>query len=85
MHKPPAQQIIEARAALSRALMRQRKGDTRQKIVLGATAWNWLCSDNTAASRFIAHVSGMTIREQDKAHLDAAVSELQKTLPVQNS
>jgi hypothetical protein len=84
MRKSPAEQIAEARAALQRAQERQRREDTRQKIVVGATAWGWLCGDPQAARRFISHVQAADIREQDKDLLYQAIHELQKTIPTQS-
>lgn len=81
--KSAQEQIQLARAALVRAQERARREDTRQKIIIGATAWGWLCHDTQAARRFIAHVQSGTIREQDKPLLEAAVRELQKTIPAQ--
>jgi len=83
MSKTTEQKILDIRAALHRMQERQRKEDTRQKIILGATAWSWLCCDHEAARRFISHVQTTTVREQDRAQLTAALTELKKTIPVQ--
>jgi len=81
--KTTAQRVSDARVALQRAMARQRKEDARQKIIVGATAWNWLSSNPNAAKSFIRHVEQMTVREQDKHPLAAAIAELKKKLPAE--
>jgi len=81
--KTPEQQIQEARAALARAMARQKRADAHQKIVIGATAWNWFCRNQHAAKAFIQHVQSMEVRPQDRAALESAISELQRLQPAQ--
>lgn len=81
--KTSNEQIQTARAALARALARQRREDAHQKIVIGATAWGWLCKNPQAAAAFIRHVQAADVRPQDRPALDAAIAELQRTLPQQ--
>lgn len=75
--KTPDIQIQEARAALARALQRQRQFDTRVKIVFGGAVAGWMKKQPEAAKRFLAYAETLTIRPSDAEQFAQIRRELQ--------
>lgn len=76
--KTPEQRIAEAQAALRRARDAQRRNETRQKIILGALATEWLKNDSAASQSFLQHLSDVSIRERDIEVIRPVLSELRQ-------
>lgn len=76
IRKSPSEQIADAKAALARAMQRQRASETRQKIVLGAMTHKWLASNEQAARAFSGFLRTQEIREQDKDALEPFMQNL---------
>lgn len=69
--------VIEARAHLARAVERMRREDTRQKIVCGALALEFISNHrDRLASAFLSFVDTKKIREGDKQLIDELKREL---------
>lgn len=69
--------VVEARAHLARAVERMRKEDTRQKIVCGALALEFIINHrDRLGSPFMGFIDSKKVREGDKQLIDELKREL---------
>lgn len=76
--KTPEQRIKEAQEALRRARDAQRRNETRQKIIFGAIATEWLRNDYRASQAFLQHITNVSIRDRDLEVIRPVLSELRQ-------
>lgn len=81
--KSPEQKVVEARAALTRAVERMRREDTRKKIVGGALALEFIDANMSRLGvHFLSFINSKKHRDSDMYIIDSLRREL--TRPQQN-
>lgn len=80
IRKTPEQRIAEARAALQRAKEAQRRVETRQKIIIGSTAIEWLKSNPDAARGFVSHLAQKSTSQNDLSVINPILQQLRQVI-----